>query len=31
MNRQNEKYSNQQSNPTFQPQTYRQSGFEQVN
>jgi hypothetical protein len=25
------KYSNQQSNTTFQPQNYRQSGFEQVN
>ncbi|MEP0982918.1 S8 family serine peptidase [Leptolyngbya sp. FACHB-17] len=31
MERQEKRYSNQQSNATFQPQTYRQAGFEQVN
>jgi len=31
MNEQDKRYSNQSSNTTFQPQAYRQSGFEQVN
>ncbi|NJR51351.1 MAG: S8 family serine peptidase [Leptolyngbyaceae cyanobacterium CSU_1_3] len=31
MNEQNKHYSNRQSNTSFQPQNYRQSGFDQVN